>query len=123
MAIFRPPEGLQEVAHFTLPQVQTWGDSKKDTRYKKLVRECAKLSPTTGDNFEWFAFSIRCIVGESRKRKLGPDVENIPKLIVDAFTGHLYEDDNLAHVRGVQVEATFGRNEEEFAEVWIYGKE
>lgn len=66
---------------------------------------------------------IRCTVGESRGRwaRQIPDVENIPKLIVDAFTGLLYHDDNLNHVRGVQVEAGWGPDEQERAEVWIFG--
>ena len=49
-------------------------------------------------------------------------MENIPKLIVDAFTGIIYADDNLDYVRGVQVEAVFGPDEQESVEVWIYGK-
>jgi hypothetical protein len=121
MPIFQPPEDLVEIAHFRLPRVQTWGDGKKDALYREFVRQCANLSYSTGHNFLWFAFSIRCIVGESRRRKLGPDVENIPKLIVDAFAGHLYPDDNLDYVRGVQVEAVFGPDADDHAEVWIYG--
>ena len=49
-------------------------------------------------------------------------MENIPKLVVDAFTGLLYPDDNLHYVRGVQVEAEWGPAEEEKTEVWIYGR-
>jgi len=43
-------------------------------------------------------------------------------MIADAFTGILYEDDNLNHVRGVQVEADWGADEDERTKVWIYGK-
>ena len=49
-------------------------------------------------------------------------MENIPKLIVDAFTGLLYPDDNLHHVRGVQVEADWVPDGQELLEVWIYGQ-
>jgi hypothetical protein len=121
MLIFQPPEGLVEIAKFRLPRVQTWGDGKKDAAYRELVRKWASLPPTIGHGFSWFVFSIRSVVGESRRRKLGPDVENIPKLIVDAFAGYLYPDDNLDYVRGVQVEATFGPDEEDHSDVWIYG--
>ncbi len=115
-------DSLSEVAHFVIPRVQTWGNGKKDAEYKDLVRKKANLIPGAGVGFAWFSFSIRCVVGQSRRRKLGPDVENIPKLIIDAFTGVLFPDDNLDFVRGVQVEAVFGPDDEEKAEVWIYGR-
>lgn len=123
MPIFEFPAGLTQVAHFTLPRVQTWG-SQKDSAYKELVRQAASISPELGERFSWFVFCIRCVVGESRGRykRQVPDVENVPKLILDALTGHLYPDDNLHYVRGVQVEAEWGHDEDEMAEVWIYGK-
>jgi Holliday junction resolvase RusA-like endonuclease len=120
--VFELPERLVEVAHFIVPRVQTWG-RRDDRQYKEQVCELASISPDVGDHFEWFVFCIRCIVGESRGRwaRQIPDVENIPKLIVDAFTGLLYPDDNLNHVRGVQVEADWGPDDQERAEVWIFG--
>lgn len=121
MSLFQTPQGLIEVAHFSIPKVQTWGDSLKDGQYKTWIREIANIQQETGTGFEYFVFSIYSIMGQSRRRKQGPDVENIPKLIVDAFTGILYPDDNLDHVRGVQVEAIFGPDEQEHTEVWIYG--
>lgn len=83
----------------------------------------ALISPGASDRYQWFVFCIRCIVGESRGQwaRQIPDVENIPKLIVDAFTGVLYHDDNLNHVRGVQVEVGWGPDDQERAEVWIFG--
>lgn len=64
------------------------------------------------------------MVGQSRSRNPNqiPDVENIPKLIVDAFTGVLYRDDNLNAIRGVQVEAEWGPDTAEHTEVWILGQ-
>ena len=72
--------------------------------------------------YAWFAFDIVCRVAASRGRYAYqiPDVENIPKLIVDAFTVVLYPDDNLKYVRGVLVEAELSADETEYAEVWIY---
>lgn len=122
MMVFQHPENLELVAHFVVPKVQTWGDGKKDMPYKELVRQTANVKADTFNDFSWFVFSIRCVVSESRRTKKGPDVENIPKLIVDAFTGVIYADDNLDYVRGIQVEAVFGPDEQESAEVWIYGK-
>lgn len=123
MPIFELPKGLPQVAHFTVSRVQTWGNSK-DGSYKELVRRAVSLPLGNGQDYSWFVFCIRCVVGESRSKQRGrtPDVENIPKLIVDALTGHLYPDDNLHYVRGIQVEAVWGRDEDEKAEVWIYGK-
>ena len=121
MPIFRHPQKLTLVAHFSLPRVQTWGDSGKDRAFKQQVQRASGLSTAQAQEFEWYAFCIRCTIPRSRDLpKQVPDVENIPKLIVDAFTGLLYEDDNLHHVRGVQVEAEWGEGEQ--TEVWIYGQ-
>ena len=119
--LFALPKGLAEVAHFTLPRVQTWG-GRDDAVYKERVRRAAALTPEVAGQYSWFVFCIRGAVGESRGRwrRQVPDVENIPKLIVDAFTGLLYLDDNLHHVRGVQVEADWVPDAEEQLEVWIY---
>lgn len=123
MLIFELPVGLTKVAHFTLPRVQTWGN-QKDAEHKEMVRRASALTQKDEGCFEWFVFCIRCTIGESRgkRKRQVPDVENIPNLIVDAFTGILYPDDNLHHVRGVQVEARWGADDEEKAEIWIYGQ-
>jgi Holliday junction resolvase RusA-like endonuclease len=121
MDIFQRPQGLTEISHFKLANVQTWGTSVKDGLYKELIRSTANLSPDIANSYSFYVFSIKSVIGNRRRRKVGPDVENIPKLIVDAFTGTLYPDDNLDYVRGIQVEAVFGPDNEECTEVWIYG--
>jgi len=121
MAIFQHPQGLTEIAHFKLPNVQTWGTPIKDGLYKELIRSTANLADKPSGKFSFYVFSIQSVIGNRRRRKVGPDVENIPKLIVDAFTGTLYPDDNLDYVRGIQVEAVFGPDDQECTEVWIYG--
>lgn len=122
MTVFELPEGLVEIAYFVVPRVRTWG-RRDDPEYKLRVREASRVTPADAQSFEWFVFCVRCVLGDSRSRhyRQVPDVENIPKLIVDAFTGLLYPDDNLHYVRGVQVEAEWGPDEREQAEVWIYG--
>ena len=122
MRLYQPPAGLEIITHFKLPKVQTWG-SLVDRQYKEQVRAAANLLPYAGKGYAWFAFDIVCRVAFRRGRIANqvPDVENIPKLIVDAFTGLLYPDDNLHYVRGVQVEAELSTDETEYAEVWIYG--
>ncbi len=106
MAIFERPCNLVQVTHFTVPRVRTWGH-RKDANYRQDVLEASGLPASAGERFDWFVFCIRCVVGHSRGRWKDqvPDVENIPKWIVDAFVGTLYPDDNLHHVRGVQVKA------------------
>lgn len=123
MPIFKHPTGLTLVAHFSVQGVQTWA-SRNDAAYKQKVHESAGVNAAMRDRYAWFVICIRCIVGQSRARYQNqiPDVENIPKLIVDAFTGILYPDDNLNYVRGVQVEAEWGPNSAEHAEVWILGQ-
>jgi Holliday junction resolvase RusA-like endonuclease len=88
------------------------------------MREASGVNATTGSRYTWFVFCIRCVVGQSRSARKGqvPDIENIPKLIVDAFTGILYPDDNLNYVRGIQVEAAWGPDANGHAEVWIPGQ-
>jgi len=118
--LFQPLQGLTEVVRFQIPSVQTWGTTK-DAQYKQLMREIANLPNDIGKDYQYFVFLINSVIGESRRRKQGPDVKNIPKLIVDAFTGILFPDDNLDYVRGIQVEAIFGPDEQEHTEVRIYG--
>jgi Holliday junction resolvase RusA-like endonuclease len=121
--IFELAAGLTEVAHFTVPRVQTWGNSQKDAKFREQVRRASGICLEGAKRFERFVFCIRCVVARSRdKPGQVPDVENIPKLVVDAFTGLLYPDDNLHHVRGVQVEAEWGPDAQERTEIWIYGR-
>ena len=83
------------MAHFNVPGVQTWG-GRNDAVYKQQVRESAGVNAAMRGQYARFAFCIRCVVGQGRSRNQNqiPDVDNIPKLIVDAFTG-IYPDDNL----------------------------
>lgn len=78
------------MGHFVIPRVRTWG-RHDDAQYKQQVHELASISPAIRDQFERFVFCIHCIVGESRskRKRQVPDVENIPKLIVDASGGLL----------------------------------
>ena len=119
--ILEPPRDLTEVAHFSLPRIRTWG-GQGDAEFREQVRRASGLGPEDAGRYEWFVFSMRCVVVRSRDvPRQVPDVENMPKLVVDAFSGLLYPDDNLHHVRAVQVEAEWGPDEQERTEVWIYG--
>jgi Holliday junction resolvase RusA-like endonuclease len=120
MPIFEFPSGLVEMAHFSVPRIQTWGSSR-DQEFKEQVRRAAGLQQGAGSGYLWFVFVIRCEVAQPRLKipRQIPDVENIPKLIVDAFTGVLYPDDDIRYVRGVQVEAVPDNSDQ--TEVWIFG--
>jgi Holliday junction resolvase RusA-like endonuclease len=122
MSLFTHPQGLVLVTHFCIPRVRTWG-TVHDQEYKTQVRNLANLPADIQTHYAWIVFSIRCVVARSRGRfpRQVPDVENIPKLIVDAFTGLLYPDDNIHFVRAVQVEAQFGPDDQEQSEIWIFG--
>ena len=96
MQILEPPANLQPIVTFRLPQGQTWG-SKMDRVDKEQIRAASGLPSLSKEHYQWFAFVIRCKIASHRGkvRKQIPDVENIPKLIVDAFTNILHEDDNV----------------------------
>lgn len=123
MPIFELPTSLREVVHFTVHCVRTWGNKEKDDEYRKQVCRASGMSSENAERFEWFVFCIRCVVSKNRnKPSQVPDVDNIAKQIVEAFNRFLYQDDNMNYVRGVQVEAEWGPDDEEKAQVWIYGQ-
>jgi hypothetical protein len=114
------PECLTEIAHFWVPRVKTWG-GLGDAQFREEVRRAAALPAGAGRNCDGFICCIWCVVGESRGKwaRNVPDVENMPILVVDTFTGTLYFDDNLNHVRAVQVEAVRGPDDHEALEGYI----
>ena len=98
---------------FRLPRVLTWGD--KDPEKREIIRDCASQrfkKPTF--IYEWCGFRI--LVKRNRHAR-NIDIENVPKLIVDSFSGailskdnskykdlELYPDDDLRYVRIVHAE-------------------
>ena len=122
--------GFVLIHHFEIPHIYTWGD--RELQKREEIRRCAKEGfPANIPNCKWFAFDIKV----KRKCTERPvDIENIPKLIIDAFsegiTKHdksayrnlaLYCDDDLQNVRALSIEGDFCY-EESSTEVWIYGK-
>ncbi|MBN1485497.1 MAG: DUF3024 domain-containing protein [Chloroflexia bacterium] len=115
------PEKWVLIAHFVLPWVKLW-DQVDEISYQEGVRRIAGFGPNLLGLFERLVFCFRCTVSESREPypHLTPAVKDIPKLIIDAFRGILYPEDNLNYVCAVQVEAAWGPDELEQTEVWIY---
>lgn len=119
------------IHHFKIPTIYTWGDKDRDKR-DEIRKNALKDFPDKPFDCEWYGFYIK--VERSRfERPL--DIENVPKLIIDAFSSEqvdkdksrysqirLYPDDTLKHVRVVQMEGKFSDNGRNNTEVWIFGK-
>lgn len=117
--------------HFKFQQILTWGNNDKDKR--EFIRQSALEGfPKQSQKYEWYAFNIK--VNRNRFIKQQLDIENVPKLIIDAFSRNLiskdksaysqvgiYDDDSLEYVRVLYVEGEL-TNSEDSTEVWVYGK-
>jgi len=119
------------VHHFMIPKIYTWGEG--EPRKREEIRKNASIDfPVKLPKCQWYAFCMRI----KRSRFDRPlDIENVPKLIIDAFSKGivdrdeslhanlvLYSDDDLEHARAFQVEADFSSDGTNSTEVWIYGK-
>jgi len=122
----------ERVIAFTLPWAKTYGDMSKgktDRDKREAIRsEANKKWAAMPGKFKWWAVRIRV-----RKTGARPfDIENVPKLIIDAFCRQrirvdqseyphlaLYEDDTVDEVRLLQAygERT-GQGEETMVEVF-----
>lgn len=117
------PTGLDPVADFSVGWVRTWGKgTTADAPFKAELREKARLDTHRPDG-RTYLFVLRVYWQQRRTAvpRQRPDVENVAKLVTDAFTGYLYEDDDLRFVCGVQSEC-FGVPDSatERTEVWIF---
>lgn len=117
------PAGLDPVAEFSVGWVRTWGNgTTADAPFKAELREKAGLTTHQPDG-RTYLFVLRVYWQQRRTTvpRQRPDVENVAKLITDAFTGYLYEDDDLRFVCAVQSEC-FGVPDDvsERTEVWIF---
>lgn len=105
----------------------TWGDSDRKKR-EDIRRAVALHWPSVASPAAWWAFRIY-----THKKGDNWDVENVPKLIVDAFSREqiskdnssysrigLYPDDTVKFVRMVQVMADMARFRE-FTVIEIFG--
>lgn len=118
------------VHHFNIPAIYTWGGNDRDRR--EDIRRYANVDfPHSSLNYEWYGFRIivkRTLLGRDS------DLDNVPKLIIDAFSGwqidrdrsdypqvELYKDDTVKWVRAIQVQSDF-THEQDRTEVWIFGK-
>jgi len=115
---------------FEIPAVYTWGDGDRDKRetIRKIAREGFR-KPTF--IYTWCGFSI---VVERNVHGRDLDIENIPKLIIDSFSGwqlrrdrsnykelELYPEDTLRYVKAINVGGIFVEHEDNTF-VNIYGK-
>ena len=126
---FRDQTQFRLLHSFEMQTIYTWGDRDPDKR--ELIREAAKegfKKPTF--NYSWCGFSILI---ERSKGGRDLDLENVPKLIVDAFSGwqinrdrskyrelKLYPEDTLRYVRAIYLNGKFVDDEDRTI-VRIYG--
>lgn len=118
------------VHHFHVSDIYTWGNRDVDRR-EEIRRSALKNFPKGPFNYEWYAFRITV-----RRNVSGRDLdlENVPKLIIDAFSGRqinrdrseypeveIYKDDTIRWVRAIQIDGQF-TYKDDHTEVWIFGK-
>jgi len=118
------------IHHFNIEKIYTWGTEYK--RKREEIRSYAiEKFPDKLHECDWYAFYIE--VERSSKRLI--DIENVPKLIIDAFSIEqidkdksrypklgLYPNDSLKHVRAFQIQGKPIDNEKDNTKVWIFGK-
>jgi len=127
---FDDPKEFVLIHHFHISAIHTWGDKDKDKR-EKIRRSALRNFPRGPFDYEWYGFRIKV-----KRGVLGRDldIENVPKLIIDTFSGEqidrdnsiynqmrIYPDDTLKYVRAIQVEGDFTYDEDN-TEVWVFGK-
>ena len=131
MRDFQDSKEFALIHHFKIPTIYTWGERERDKR-EEIRRSAIADFPSTPPRCQWYAFCIE-VNRSSSERPL--DIENVPKLIIDAFSNgiiqkdksrytkvNLYPDDDLRHVRAFQIEGRFNNDGRNDTEVWIFGK-
>ena len=126
-------EGKQGVLilEFSYPHIFTHGERHKEKREK--IRKAAFRTFKTQICYPWYSFEINI---QRSKQKQQLDVENVSKLIIDAFSGdimerdnskyrqlELYPDDDLRYVRHYYVEGALVDSTQDNTAVKIYGHE
>lgn len=122
------------VHSFSLPESFTYADTRKgqtDKDKRERIRaKAAEDFPDDMPDVEWWAFRI--LVKKSGNRAF--DIENVPKLIVDAFSKRqieldksqykklgIFEDDTMDFVRIIEV-AGLRSQDGDITEVEIFGR-
>lgn len=130
MSIFGDSREFQLVHHFKIGKIYSRGG--RETQKREDIRRYATEGfPSGVFNYRWYGFHIK-VNRNMLKKKL--DLENVPKLIVEAFSGskieqdhseylqlELYPDDHLGYIKAIQAEGELTLDEDD-AEVWIFGK-
>lgn len=116
----------EKVVSARIDRAFTYGDTRPghtDIKKREEIRQAARMHTDGIPECQWWAFRI--IVKKAGQRAF--DIENVPKLYIDAFCRKqimrdrschmhlaLYEDDTVDHVRVLEVrgERMTDRNEE-----------
>lgn len=128
---FDDTEKFTLIHHFRIPAIYTWGNRDREKR-EEIRRIAFEGFPEGPFDYEWYGFRIK--VKRNRFKSRIPDLENVPKLIVNAFSGRLidddnseypeveiYENDDLRWLRVIHIEGDFAKDNDG-TEVWIFGK-
>ncbi len=70
------------VHHFAIPTIYTWGDKYRDKR-ENIRKHSSKDFPEKPLRYKWYGFRIE-VERSTLARPL--DIENVPKLLIDAFS-------------------------------------
>jgi len=119
------------VHHFVIPTIYTWGNKDRDKR-ENIRKYASRGFPDKLLRYKWCGFRIK-VERSTLRRPL--DIENVPKLVIDAFSDWqinkdksrypqlgLFPDDNFENVRAVYIDGVFIDSDTEKTEVWIFGK-
>lgn len=128
---FRDPNEFVLIHHFTIPMIYTWSEKEREKR-EEIRWNALKDSPDSLIRGRWYAFYIE-VDRANFERPL--DIENVPKLIIDAFSSEiiekdkssypkvaLYPNDDLTYVRAFHIEGKLNDRGRNTTEVWIFGK-
>jgi len=104
------------IHHFSIPDIFTWGNRDIEKR-EEIRRVALKDFPRGPFGYEWYGFRIRVRRKESRRDL---DLENVLKLIVDAFSRRMVvkddsesreikicDNDDLRWVRTIEIGGDF----------------
>lgn len=115
------PNEAKLLQRFVVAGTKTWG-SQGDEDFKYSIRQEAEyvgVRPSPGRRYG-FVIEVAFDSKFRGNKHPGPDVDNIPKLVVDAFTGWLYPDDNMDHVGAIHVSGEWADGDPPSTTVAIY---
>ena len=134
MTNFKDAEKFTLIHYFRIPAIYTWGGQDKKIReeIRRIASETFQNGLVEPFDYDWFGFQIKVRRNEFQIYNI--DLDNVPKLIIDSFSGKqidtdssaypqikIYADDTMRWVRAIQIEVEVTKDTDE-TDVWIFGK-